>query len=213
MLHGERGFSQKGSSAGNATHYYSLTRMPTEGFVTLDGERFAVKGDSWMDHEFGTSFLEKTAAGLGLVLDSAGRWRRSDDVPDAPGRRQPRSAQQRHDRRGRANPTAGWSASEFTLTPGRLWASPASAARYPVEWRISVPGEQLDLRVRPVVDAQELTGARSGVSYWEGAIDVEGTRAGQPVTGRGYLEMTGYAGRALGEWLNPPASAAPRKVP
>jgi predicted secreted hydrolase len=104
-------------------------------------------------------------------------------------------------------------ASDFALTPGRIWPSTVSGARYPVEWRVSVPGEGLDLRVRPVVDAQELTGARSGVSYWEGAIDVAGTRAGQPVTGRGYLEMTGYAGRALGQLLNPPSSATPRKVP
>ena len=31
--------------------------------MTLDGERFAVTGDSWMDHEFGTSFLEKHQQG------------------------------------------------------------------------------------------------------------------------------------------------------
>ena len=212
VLHGERGFSQKGSSAGNATHYYSLTRMPTEGFVTLDGERFAVKGDTWMDHEFGTSFLEiqqqgwdwfsiQMADGADLMMF---QMRRADGSLD------PHSS-------GTivrpGQPNRRLVASDFTLTPGRLWGASGSAARYPVEWRISVPDEQLELRVRPIVDAQELTGARSGVSYWEGAIDVEGTRAGQPVTGRGYLEMTGYSGRALGEWLNPPASAAPRKVP
>jgi predicted secreted hydrolase len=70
-----------------------------------------------------------------------------------------------------------------------------------VDWRIEVPSAGLDLRVRPAVDAQELTGPRSGVSYWEGAIEVEGTREGAPLSGRGYLEMTGYAGRAMGELL------------
>ena len=31
VIHGERGISQKGNEAGNASHYYSLTRMPTRG--------------------------------------------------------------------------------------------------------------------------------------------------------------------------------------
>lgn len=212
VLHGERGFSQKGSSVGNATHYYSLTRMPTEGFLTVDGERYAVKGDSWMDHEFGTSFLEKNQQGwdwFSLQLADGTdlmmfQLRRVDGTLD------PQSS-------GTivrpGQPNRRLTAKDFAVTPGRLWTSPVSGARYPVEWRVSVPSEGLDLRVRPVVDSQELTGARSGVSYWEGAIDVEGTRAGQPAAGRGYLEMTGYAGRALGELLSPPPSAVPRKVP
>ena len=210
MLHGERGFSQKGSSVGNATHYYSLTRMPTEGFVTLDGERFAVTGDSWMDHEFGTSFLERNQQGWDWfsiqLADGADlmmfQMRRADGSLD------PQSSGTLV-RPGQ--PSRRLVASDFALTPGRIWSSTVSGARYPVEWRVSVPGEGLDLRVRPVVDAQELTGARSGVSYWEGAIDVEGTRAGQPVTGRGYLEMTGYAGRALGRAAQPACFSSPSK--
>ena len=46
-----------------------------------------------------------------------------------------------------------------------------------------------------------MSGARTGVSYWEGAVDIKGTRNGKPIEGRGYLEMTGYSGRALGEML------------
>ena len=157
VLHGERGFSQKGSSAGNATHYYSLTRMPTEGFVTLDGERFAVTGDSWMDHEFGTSFLERHQQGWDWfsiqLADGADlmmfQMRRADGSLD------PQSSGTLV-RPGQ--PDRRLVASDFALTPGRLWSSPVSEARYPVEWRVSVPGEELDLRVRPVVDAQELTG-------------------------------------------------------
>jgi len=212
VLHGDGGFSQKGASPGNATHYYSLTRMPTEGFISLDGERFTVKGLSWMDHEFGTSFLEREQQGwdwFSLQLADGTdlmmfQLRRADGSVD------PHSSGTIV---GSGQPSRTLTATEFTLVPGRLWTSPGSGARYPVEWNVRVPGENLDLRATPIVDGQELSGERSRVSYWEGAIDVTGTRAGQPVTGRGYLEMTGYAGRALGELLNPPSPPAPRRTP
>ena len=71
VLHGDRGYSRKGTAPGNASFYYSLTRMPTRGTVTLDGRTIEVTGQSWMDHEFGTTFLEKEQVGLGLVLDTA----------------------------------------------------------------------------------------------------------------------------------------------
>jgi predicted secreted hydrolase len=92
-------------------------------------------------------------------------------------------------------------ASDFTLTPGRRWTSPASGGSYPVEWQVSVPAESLQLTVTPVLDEQEIVGSRTSVKYWEGAVDVKGTRGAQPIAGRGYLEMTGYAGTAMGEML------------
>ena len=63
IIHGSNGISQKGAQPGNASHYYSLTRMPTSGTLTIDGERVTVSGHSWMDHEFGTSFLEPEQRG------------------------------------------------------------------------------------------------------------------------------------------------------
>src|SRR5262245_44734339 len=57
-INGINGINQKGARQGNASHYYSLTRMPTKGTIIVDGERFEVTGDTWMDHEFSTSFLE-----------------------------------------------------------------------------------------------------------------------------------------------------------
>jgi predicted secreted hydrolase len=89
----------------------------------------------------------------------------------------------------------------FMLVSGRRWTSSATTTTYPMEWQVALPGEGLDLSVRSVLDTQEMSGARSGVSYWEGAVNVEGTRSGKPIAGRGYLEMTGYSGRALGEIL------------
>jgi len=36
------------------------------------------------------------------------------------------------------------------------------------------------------------------IAYWEGLIDVAGTRAGHEVKGHGYMELTGYAGALVG---------------
>jgi predicted secreted hydrolase len=199
VLHGDRGYSQKGMTPGNASQYYSLTRMPTEGSIFVDGERFDVRGASWMDHEFGTSFLEKGQRGwdwFSLQLDDG------IDIMLYQFRGQDGSADSHSSGTIVANGTyRRLMFGEFALVPGRQWTSSATNTSYPVEWQVKVPGEGLALSVRPVLDGQEMSGARSGVSYWEGAVDIEGTRNGKPITGRGYLEMTGYSGRALGEFL------------
>jgi predicted secreted hydrolase len=202
-LHGADGFSQKGASAGNASYYYSLTRMPTRGTLRVGGQSYEVIGLSWMDHEYGTTFLERTQAGwdwFSIQLDDGSdlmmfRLRGVDGSADA------RSSGTVIARDGS---TRALDAAAFTLVPGRLWRSGATDARYPVEWRLTVPGERLDLVVRAAIDAQELSGLASGVAYWEGAIDVQGTRRDRAIGGRGYLEMTGYAGRPMGEVMAVP---------
>ena len=91
---------------------------------------------------------------------------------------------------------------EVQLEPGRTWTSSASGGRYPVEWSLKLPREKLTLRTNAVLDGQELqTSGSAGVTYWEGAIDVTGDENGRPVTGRGYLEMTGYAGATMSNYL------------
>ena len=69
------------------------------------------------------------------------------------------------------------------------WPSPAGGV-YPSRWEIAVPDEALSVVVEPVLDDQELF---TTVRYWEGAVDVRGTRDGARVSGRGYVELTGYA--------------------
>ena len=202
-LHGRGGYSQKGSSAGNASHYYSLTRMPTRGSITVSGQTHRVAGASWMDHEFGTTFLERSQAGwdwFSIQLDDGSdvmlfQLRSLDGAPDS----HSSGTLVARDGATRVLPAAA-----FTLQPGRLWRSSATGARYPVEWRVAIPGEGLDLQISAALDAQELSGLSSGVAYWEGAVDVDGTRRGRPAAGRGYLEMTGYAGRPMGEVMGSP---------
>src|SRR4029078_6425214 len=80
---------------------------------------------------------------------------------------------------------------DFAMTPEAFWRSPATKANYPIGWQVLVPKEQLDFRIKPVLADQELV--FSPLIYWEGAFVVAGTRAGKPLAGRGYLELTGYA--------------------
>ncbi len=193
VIHGVNGISQKAEGAGHASHYISLTRMRTTGSIEIEGKRFEVSGLSWMDHEFFTNSLAADQAGwdwFSLQLDdgselmlyrmrqkdgAAGRWSHGTLVNSNGGTR--------------ALPSP-----EFQLSPGATWTSPRTGARYPVAWRIAVPSLRLDLSLTTRLDSQELSSSSDiSPSYWEGAIEVTGTRAGKPIAGRGYLEMTGYS--------------------
>ncbi|HUU34702.1 MAG TPA: lipocalin-like domain-containing protein, partial [Vicinamibacterales bacterium] len=192
-VNGVNGISQKGARQGNASHYYSITRMPTRGTLTIDGERFEVSGESWMDHEFGTSFLEPEQQGwdwLSLQLDD-NRELMLYQLRRADGSRDPRSSGTLIDARGA---TTHLTADDFTLAPaGALFQAP-SGATYPVSWTIGLPREQLTLMVTTPLANQELATAGAGIAYWEGMVLVAGTARGRAVQGRGYLEMTGYKG-------------------
>ena len=201
VIHGVNGISQKGAQTGNASHYYSLTRMPTRGTIMIDGKRVEVSGESWMDHEFGTSFLEAEQRGwdwLSMQL-SDGRELMLYQLRRADGSRDPRSSGTMVDRSGRS---LHLTKDDFTLTPGRAQFRSKNGAVYPIEWTVTVPSQRIDLEVTTPLNDQELSLERStGIAYWEGMIDVSGSAAGAPVSGSGYLEMTGYHG-SLGRVLS-----------
>jgi predicted secreted hydrolase len=54
-----------------------------------------------------------------------------------------------------------------------------------------VPSAQITLDVQANLQNQELVPVRSGrnLAYWEGTVSAQGNG----ISGRGYLEMTGYA--------------------
>jgi predicted secreted hydrolase len=189
VLQGDRGLSQKSAEPGNASYYYSLTRMPAQGEIRIGGARFRVAGLAWMDREWSTSalapdqlgwdwFALQLADGRELMLY---RLRRRD------GRVDPASRGTLVERDGRARPMPLAAASVESLGS---WTSPASGVVYPAGWRIRIPGEGLDLRVRPALAAQELN---LSFRYWEGAVVIDGTSAARnSIAGRGYVELTGY---------------------
>lgn len=194
VIHGANGVSQKAAGEGRASHYISYTRLATSGVITLDGQRFQVEGDTWMDHEFFTHQLAPDQTGwdwFSLQLSDGSEimlfdLRRKDGSTD------PFSAGTYIDPQGR---TKHLPATAFSLAPGKTWTSPRTGGRYPIQWRIQIPSLAFDATLTTPLAAQELAGkTKSATSYWEGAIDIAATKAGQQIRGWGYLEMTGYSG-------------------
>ncbi len=200
VINGVDGISQKGVRDGNASHYYSLTRMPTRGSITIDGERFDVTGESWMDREFGTSVLEPEQRGwdwVSLQLDD-GRELMLYQLRRADHARDPQSSGTLTDTQGRATHLT---ASDFSMVPAGPQYQAPSGATYPVAWTLTVPGHDITLHVTTPMSEQELVTEAAGIAYWEGMVDAQGSSAGAAVSGRGYLEMTGYRG-SLGRVLS-----------
>ncbi len=193
VIHGEDGVSQKAEGPGHASHYFSQTRFATNGTILLRGKQFAVSGLSWMDHEFFTHQLSTEQSGwnwFSIQLEDKTELmlfilRRKDGTTD------PFSAGTYVDAAGKSTHLR---AADFSLQPqGAVWKSRATDATYPIQWNISVPKLNLFLGAKTKLAQQEITGGTKYVpSYWEGAMEFSGTRAGAAIHGTGYLEMTGY---------------------
>jgi predicted secreted hydrolase len=146
-----------------------------------------------MDHEFGASLQEKDQAGwdrFSIQLDDGTdlmllQFRGTD------GARKQQSIGTIVDASGTITPIKF---NQFDLEPTEHWESTTSGARYPIGWRMRIPGREIELSVRAALDDQEPRTAQStGLIWWQGVIEITGTDHGRPVRGRGYLEMTGYA--------------------
>jgi predicted secreted hydrolase len=188
VANGESGLSRKSSQAGDATYYYSIPRLAVHGRLLRDGEPLELHGLAWLDREWGSGglgpgevgwdwFALQLADGSALMFyalrsedggrdaHSAGTWIAADGAV-------------------RSLKNAEVSIAVTAHWPNRL------GERYPAGWRIRVPALELDLTVQPALADQEL---RTTPPYWEGAVDVSGTRGVRPLGGRGYVELVGYA--------------------
>ena len=213
VVHGRDGVSRRVAGDPRAvSHYLSFTRMAASGTVAVAGEEFAVTGQAWMDHEFFSEYLTEHKVGwdwMSVQLDD-GVDLMLFGIRDAQGGYGPDTFGTYVDAGGGARPI---DPGGVAFRPGRRWRSEATGAEYPVEWRVEVPDFDLRLDVRPRLDAQEVFTERGILpAYWEGAVRYDGERAGRPVTGVGYLEMTGYAGKLdIGSIGEPAAGATPRR--
>ncbi|MDQ3263860.1 MAG: carotenoid 1,2-hydratase [Myxococcota bacterium] len=188
VLQGDGGLSQKGAAPGNASWYYAFTRMPSQGELQLGNEVVPVRGESWMDREWSTSALAPGLVGWDwFALHLANGYDLMlYQLRTQTGQADPFSAGTLVAPDGAAVHLA---ASEFGLEPLSFWTSPRSGTRYPIRWRVTIPGHAVALTVEAAIPDQELD---VSVRYWEGSVRVEGTFSSAAVAGRGYLELTGY---------------------
>jgi predicted secreted hydrolase len=185
VLQGERGLSRKSATPGNASYYYSFTRLPTQGELRIGEALFSVQGDSWLDREWSSSALDEDQVGwdwFALQLDGDRelmfyqlRTRQGGVHAFSRGVLVEQDGSVRNLLPG-----------QVTLTPLRYWQS-GDGTRYPIDWRLKVPEFKLDLEVQALLDDQLMD---HSVHYWEGAVDVSGSHRGQ-----GYLELSGYQGK------------------
>lgn len=187
-IHGENGISVKALGTGYASHYYSMTSLDASG--TINGER--ASGRAWMDHEFGSSALRENQQGwdwYSIQLDNDAEImlyviRRKDGTPDVT------SSGSIVISDGRVIPIKR---GQMRITALRRWTSTKSKATYPMGWRVELPPLRVSLTLSPLMNEQELvTRSSTHVTYWEGAVDVNGSFDGVGVRGQGYVEMTGY---------------------
>ena len=188
-LHDRDGWIDFGPAGGS--YYYSRTAMEATGSLLLEGRSLAVEGSAWFDHQWGdfisvggggwdwfaVNLDDGTDLSISLVRDADGTYPLvygTVVAPDGSVRHLDRDA--------------------FTVDVTDRWVSLATGADYPAGWFIRIPADDLTITLHPTVENQELdTTATTGVVYWEGSQDVRATRRGVPLSGEGYVELTGYA--------------------
>ncbi len=195
VLQGTNGLSPKSDDPGNASYYYSIPRLLTEGTITIGGQTYTVSGNTWMDQEFSTSALGGSAQGwdwFGLIFDDGtemmiGQIRLTDS-----GRETAFGGLYiREDASTVYLPSAS-----LTITPTATYRSSYTNTEYPVAWELTVDADTLGrdtpltITATALMQDQEL---QTNPTYWEGAVEIGGDK-----TGYGYAELTGYAGAMRG---------------
>ncbi len=192
VIHGRGGITRKGACRSCASHYYSYTRLAASGKIALGKSSFAVRGEAWMDHEYGSSQLEAQQVGwdwFSLQLHDRRevmfyrlRTNRGTSSPQSSG--------------SLVSPDGHVEALNRSDFPCRVlsgWTSPTTHATYPSSWQCTLPKAGLVLTLVPRLLDQELSAPTPGsIPYWEG--DVAVLDAQHHEIGTGYVELTGYAG-------------------
>lgn len=190
ILNGKDGVSFK--DEGEASRYFSYTRMALEGDITLDSVTEHFTGSAWMDREFGTWTPTDNQKGwdwFSIQLDNNSELM-VYQLRNAEGESSPFSSGSYCDENGEHTVLAH---DDFSIEPTATWKSPTSGAEYPGLWNISVPQKNISLNIVPVMTDQELdTRGTTMIVYWEGACDVFGRLGDRDIKGNAYVELVGY---------------------
>jgi predicted secreted hydrolase len=178
----------RGTHLQTNNYYYSLTRLAASGSITIGGEKFAVSGRTWMDHEYG--YFGTSAKPVKWVLQDAqldNGWTLSNFAVLGDG---PPKLNQPTPSLVTLQDLAGAMYFQIALlTPvGNTWTSPASGITYFMQFKIDIPAFAASLNISSLVDAQEFPSGK-GAGVYEGVAAATGTFAGKPVSGTAWNEQ------------------------
>ncbi|MBI5496667.1 MAG: hypothetical protein HY904_16725 [Deltaproteobacteria bacterium] len=190
------------------SRYYSFPYMDAVGTVSINGVVTPVRGQAWMDHQWGDM----------AFFDGYDRWRwfgiQLDDLTeiitfifwDAAGNVVQTNASillaDGTQQNLQAMTDQGQAPVMSVTDRGQPWVSPVTGCRYPLRPTVSIPAFNAVLELDPVMFNQEMVGKgpRNFLTqgpffpdYWEGGMTVRGTRNGQAVTGKAFYELLGYS--------------------
>lgn len=164
------------------SYYYSRPRMTTGGEISIGDRIVKVNGDVWFDHQWGDFDVTQLGWNWFALHLADGSDVMLYELFDREGI-SVMTAGTVSDARGNAVPLK---AADVSLTPARRWTSPHTGVDYPVEWRVKLPAGTFE--VKPfIVDSEFDSRETTRNIYWEGAVKVAGTQAGQ-----GFVELSGY---------------------
>ena len=172
------------------TFYYSRTRLDLTGRITVNGQQSPITGVAWMDHQWGDEISQRVGWDWASVQLDDGSDLMAVMVWDPSDR----------------TPFAGYGTlvspdgsvltleqDDVSITSSEVWTSPVTGIEYPSGWTLTIPSLDLRLDLEPVLVDSEFAGSRyTPAVYWEGEVRISGTRNGQTVGGRGFVELVGY---------------------
>jgi len=188
--HGAGGWT--GKVGGQQGYHCSLPRLEAEGMINLPGGGCSVRGEAWMDREFGTWELKPGFQGWDWcsVQLNNGCELMVYFFRDAAGQPAPSSYVSLVNQVGHVEHLP---LGQFSWTAQRLWKSPWTGVAYPQGWKLEIATLGLELEIVPLCRHQELdTRGSMMVVYWEGAATVRGRADDRSVEGNAYVELFGY---------------------
>ena len=190
VLNGQNRDGVSYKDEGQASRYFSYTRMEMEGDLIINGETEHFTGSAWMDREFGTwTPTERQKGGDWFSIQLGNDCElMCYQLRDSAGGISAFSSGTYVDEHGEFTSLTD---EDFTIEPTGFWKSPRTNAVYPSGWKLKVEKLGLDLTVTPVMQDQELdTRGTTMIVYWEGACEVSG-KAGEWTFG-GLCRIVGY---------------------
>jgi len=191
VLHGDNGYMAKGDQIGQGTHYFSYTNIRAEGVLFVDGSPLKVSGRAWHDHEYGSYQMASEYRGwdwFSIRLDNDAEimiylltLKQGGIDSTSSGTIVPASGEPVH-----------LNFDDFNVEVLDHWTSRKTETTYPSAWKITIPAYETELSVTPYILNQEMRTKKTLIQYWEGSAKVSGTYQGQPISGKAFVELTGY---------------------